>query len=175
MPKEIERKFLVDASALPANFRTLSLQSFTQGYVVIGPVSVRVRYEGQPRVPFNVRLTIKGPGTISRSEYEFEPAYEDRVKAVEMLHDLGGSNILKKRRYAVPWSRNGGPPKEGCEVLYWEVDEFSEPAGLCGLFLAEIELQDEAEAFVRPPWVTEEVTTDSRWTNAQLAMNGRPK
>ena len=37
--------------------------------------------------------------------------------------------------------------------------------------MAEIELQNEDEHFELPPWVTEEVTDDDRYYNANLAVN----
>ena len=37
--------------------------------------------------------------------------------------------------------------------------------------MAEIELQEEAERFVRPAWLGEEVTGDARYVNASLAVH----
>ena len=37
--------------------------------------------------------------------------------------------------------------------------------------MAEIELDDEEEYFNRPPWLGEEVTSDERYLNSNLAKN----
>jgi adenylate cyclase len=47
------------------------------------------------------------------------------------------------------------------------VDEFL--GANAGLIVAEIELDDEAEAFVRPSWLGAEVTHDGRYFNSYLA------
>ena len=39
-----------------------------------------------------------------------------------------------------------------------------------GLVVAEIELESEDEAFEKPDWIGEEVTSDSRYINACLAQ-----
>jgi adenylate cyclase len=38
-----------------------------------------------------------------------------------------------------------------------------------GLVVAELELDDEAESFARPPWLGAEVTDDPRYLNTNLA------
>jgi adenylate cyclase len=50
----------------------------------------------------------------------------------------------------------------------WDVDVFS--AANAGLALAEIELDSEEEVFARPRWLGAEVSTDQRFTNAQLSL-----
>jgi adenylate cyclase len=49
----------------------------------------------------------------------------------------------------------------------WEVDEFL--GANAGLIVAELELDDEAEAFARPSWLGAEVTHDARYFNSYLA------
>jgi adenylate cyclase len=50
--------------------------------------------------------------------------------------------------------------------MTWEVDEFlGENAGL---IVAEIELADENQAFIKPSWIGEEVTSDPRYFNSSL-------
>jgi adenylate cyclase len=39
------------------------------------------------------------------------------------------------------------------------------------LIVAEIELREESDTFVRPAWLGEEVTTDPRYLNASLAVH----
>jgi adenylate cyclase len=57
------------------------------------------------------------------------------------------------------------------EILYaghcWEIDVFDGPNQ--GLVVAEIELSDEEEQFLKPPWVGCEVTHDPRYLNVNLA------
>ena len=51
----------------------------------------------------------------------------------------------------------------------YEVDEFH--GDNAGLTVAEIELSTESEAFVRPEWLTEEVTGDPGYYNSALMRN----
>ena len=51
----------------------------------------------------------------------------------------------------------------------WEVDEFLGDNE--GLVVAEIELESETQIFAKPAWIGEEVSGDSRYTNANLARN----
>lgn len=50
----------------------------------------------------------------------------------------------------------------------WEVDVFITP--MEGLILAEIELSDEQETFELPNWVTEEVTGNPTYYNANMLL-----
>ena len=49
----------------------------------------------------------------------------------------------------------------------WEIDEFD--GANTGLVVAEIELDDPAQSFTRPPWLGEEVSHDARYYNVALA------
>jgi len=144
MGKEIERKFLVKKELLP------SLEGFwdiKQGYLSYYP-EVRIRhitYKDGGRSGF---LTVKGNGTLVRSEYEY---FIDDDEALEML-DLC-LNILTKKRYILD---------------RWEVDIFE--GDLDGLILAEIELYSEDELVELPEWVGEEVTADSSYKNKNLHL-----
>ena len=100
----------------------------------------------------------------SRPEYEYEiPLHE----ANEILDALCAHGRIEKWRHWVPHA--------GHE---WEVDEFL--GANAGLVVAELELDDEAETFVRPPWLGAEVTQDVRYYNSSLASapvarNGRAR
>jgi len=61
--------------------------------------------------------------------------------------------VLRKMRYSIP---------------PFGIDEFEAP--LSGLFLAEMEFEDDAgmDAFSPPPWIVAEVTLDSRFTGGHL-------
>jgi len=149
MGKEIERKFLVAGDAWRAE--VCSSRRLRQGYVAIdGKTNVRVRSDGQ-----RAWLTVKGAGEgITRPEFEYEiPADE-----AEGLFELCQGRIVDKTRHLVPIGEHT-----------WEVDEFA--GANLGLIMAEIELQEEAESFVRPAWLGEEVTGDARYLNASLAVH----
>jgi hypothetical protein len=54
----------------------------------------------------------------------------------------------------------------------WEVDAYE--GTLAGLVTAEVEMGSEADTPSLPSWLGREVTGDPAWSNAMLAMNGRP-
>jgi CYTH domain-containing protein len=92
---------------------------------------------------------------ISRPEFEYRIPVSD---AEYMLENLCGDRLISKRRYTMDV---GG--------MIWEIDQFE---GLNeGLIVAEIELENEEQTFVKPEWACEEVTFDFRYTNAALAGN----
>jgi CYTH domain-containing protein len=99
-------------------------------------------------------ITIKGKSTgMSRSEYEYEIPVAD---AEELLNDFCGS-VITKKRYEVRFAGK-----------LWEVDEFL--GDNKGLFVAEIELSSEIEAFELPDWISTEVTADKRYFNSSLSI-----
>jgi len=146
MPKEIERKFLVDAEKLPALHDPHYIR---QGYIP-GSVTatVRIRISNS-----NAFLTIKGRATgLTRSEFEYPIPLPD---AQQMLEELCNSTVIIKKRYLIPY-----------EGHTWEVDVFE--GNNKGLIVAEIELSDENETFSKPDWITEEVSYDPRYRNSNL-------
>lgn len=152
MGTEIERKFLVTGEG----WRALAMgpgQRLRQGYLHAGTPVVRVRLAGEAGF-----LTIKGPGLLSRAEYEYPiPAAE----AAELLRSLCPPPVIEKTRTRV---RHDG--------LVWEVDEFA--GQLAGLVLAEVELASPDQPFARPDWLGREVTEDARYQNAALSRAGAP-
>lgn len=98
-------------------------------------------------------LTIKGR-TIgaTRGEWEYPIPLED---AQRFLDELCEQPIIEKIRYRLPH-----------EGMLWEVDEFF--GENLGLVVAEIELLTEDQVFIKPDWVGDEVTHDSRYANANL-------
>lgn len=151
MKMEIERKFLVsnDGWRQAAGAGLLC----EQGYLASSAdgTTVRARRMGGKGI-----LTIKGPSEgISRVEMEYEIPAAD---AEAMINNLCGGRIVSKVRYRIEF---GG--------FFWEVDEFS--GSNEGLILAEIELEDESQAFETPDWLGEEVSHDSRYFNAALAKS----
>ncbi|MES2675966.1 MAG: CYTH domain-containing protein [Pseudomonadota bacterium] len=146
MPKEIERKFLIDLNlvVLPANGEVIK-----QGYIqTISKTVVRVRRYGQKAF-----LTLKGENSgASRSEFEYEiPVAE----AETILIELCQKPFIAKTRYCINVGKH-----------IWEIDVFSGENE--GLILAEIELSSETEAFEIPNWASKEVTDDSRYYNSNL-------
>ena len=160
MPREIERKFLVDSSDLE-KIRPLatSADRIIQGYVSKGGGNtVRVRIRNGKSF-----MTIKGPsldGGLSRYEWEF-PIPMERARE---LMELCGTSVIDKTRYLVPEILPDG--STGKHVF--EVDEYYGPNK--GLVTAEVELGDVLEEFNAPSWLGLEVTSDRRYSNASLSV-----
>ncbi|WP_417463358.1 CYTH domain-containing protein [Kordiimonas sp.] len=144
---EIERKFLVDKARLklPRKFKSIE-----QGYLMRAEGrSLRVR-----KVEGSYILTLKiGKGA---RRVEIERPLSKAEGAALLMQSL--DPLIIKKRYAV---------KHGGHV--WDVDVFKGENK--GLVLAEVELDDEDEAFERPDWVTREVTGDRLFQNSTLATH----
>lgn len=159
MALEIERKFLVKASSIPSLPPGTTYEQF---YLSSDPW-VRVRIISGKRagaVP-TAKLTIKGEGTLSRAEFEYDIPVED-ARAMLALAPDKGAKTLRKVRYKI---------QVGAHT--WEVDQFFSP--FTDFWLAEVELSSEDEEFETPRWATQEVTHDPRYSNAQLLEYGVPK
>jgi adenylate cyclase len=146
---EIERKFLV--TSLDFKNECFAKTTIAQGYLNSNPNrTVRVRIKGEKGY-----LTIKGIGNesgLSRFEWEKEIPVEE-AKALLNLCEKGA---IDKTRYEV---------KSGNHTV--EVDEFYGENE--GLIIAEIELQNENEAILKPDWLGKEVTGDERYYNSFLS------
>ena len=147
MAQEIERKFLVKGDFKADSFKATRI---TQGYLSSVPErTVRVRVKGEKGY-----ITIKGKGNDSgASRYEWEK--EIPVDEVKELLKLCEPGIIDKTRYLV---------KAGEHTF--EVDEFYGENE--GLGMAEVELKDESENFIKPAWLGEEVTGDVKYYNSML-------
>lgn len=146
MAHEIERKFLLSGDA----WRGLAQgQYLCQGYLSISPdCTVRIRIAGD-KAFFTIKGRTKG---LTRLEFEYPmPLEEARV----MLRELALRPLIEKTRYSIPH-----------QGLVWEVDEFHGENQ--GLVLAELELENENQAYEKPGWIGEEVTGDPRYYNANL-------
>jgi adenylate cyclase len=148
---EIERKFLVDLvhqqalSQYPGVF-------IKQGYLSSRPEqTIRIRIKGEEAF-----LTVKGK-TQGISRLEIETPIER--KAAEDLFTSFISQEVQKIRREVEF-----------EGKIWEVDEFL--GRHKGLWLAEIELAEEEEFFIKPLWLGREVSHERLYVNAYLAENG---
>lgn len=147
MGREIEHKFLVDTSLWrPAGAGVV----LRQGYLSTDKERVvRVRTAGP-----KAYLTIKGPGHISRAEFEYEIPFAD---ANFMLDHLCLPGVIEKTRYR---------QKVGAHI--WEIDVFHDEND--GLVLAEVELRGDDEVFEHPDWALREVSDDPRYFNAALSQ-----
>jgi CYTH domain-containing protein len=151
---EIERKFLVPA--VPRSLELGDGARLRQGYLAIdGAVEVRVRREGD-----EATLTVKAGTGLARTEVErpLTPAEAD-----ELWPATEGRRV-EKVRHRVPLPTG--------EVLELDVYE----GALAGLVTAEVEFPDAdaARGFVAPPWCPRELTGETGWSNASLAVEGRP-
>lgn len=147
MAIEIERKFLVQGDFKSQAF---SKSRITQGYISSShgrTVRVRIRDD-------KGYLTIKGPTDLSgMSRYEWEK--EISVTEAQELMKLSEHGVIDKVRYLV---------RSGKHIF--EVDEFL--GDNWGLIIAEVELDDENEEFLKPSFVGAEVTGDKRYYNSSL-------
>ncbi|MBC8393233.1 MAG: CYTH domain-containing protein [Deltaproteobacteria bacterium] len=147
MGKEIERKFLIKGDA----WRRAEGIAYRQGYLSsVKERTVRVRTARDKGY-----LTIKGIAAgATRVEFEYEIPRKDADQLLAMCEQP----LIEKNRHTL--EHNG---------FIWEVDEFFGKNS--GLIVAEIELQSESQAFLKPDWVGEEVTEDTRYFNSNLIKN----
>ena len=145
---EIERKFLVkkgDAYKSAA----FSHSHIKQGYIPADGATVRIRVRDDKAF-----LTIKGRSDEKGlSRYEFEK--EITTDEADQLLKLCKGGLIDKTRYLV---------KSGKHTF--EVDEFY--GDNQGLVMAEVELSDEHEAYVKPDFIGMEVTGDKRFYSSHL-------
>lgn len=151
---EIERKFLVPA--VPGSEELGPGARLRQGYLAIdGRVEVRLRLsEG------SATLTVKAGAGLARNEVEAELS---AVEAGELWPHTEGRRV-EKVRYRTPLATG--------EVA--DVDVYD--GALAGLATAEVEFTSEhvARAFMPPDWFGRELTGETGWSNASLAVHGRP-
>src|SRR5690625_4387178 len=136
--QEIERKFLVKSNDY--NVEAFDKMQIKQGFVNTHPErTVRIRIMGNKAF-----LTVKGKadnGSIRRFEWE----QEDRLEAANDKLAICEPGRIEKTRYLI---------QSGKHVV--EVDEFH--GENAGLLVAEIELENEQESFLKPPWLGQEVS-----------------
>lgn len=148
---EIERKYLVTSLAFEKEY--YAKKDIAQGYLSSNPErTVRIRIKDEIGY-----ITIKGKGNengTSRFEWEKEIAI-DEAKQLILLCEKG---VIEKTRYEV---------KSGKHTI--EVDVFHGENH--GLIIAEIELDNEDEHIIKPDWLGEEVTNNSKYYNSYLSKN----
>ena len=147
MAQEIERKFLPAGDGWRGR---AAGTPYLQGYLcAIKGQTVRVRLAGDQAF-----LTIKGPSQgISRAEFEYSIPVAD-ARELFLLCPLP---LIEKTRYRI---EHAG--------LIWEVDEFF--GANSGLVLIEVELISAEQTVIKPDWVGEDVSSDSRYSNAMLSF-----
>ena len=144
---EIERKFL--PKELPDDLTQFSFHKIEQGYLCTSPV-VRIR-----RSDDDYYLTYKSSGMLAREEYNLPLTAE----AYAHLKPKADGRIIEKTRYLIPLD----------DKLTVELDVFA--GDLAPLILAEVEFssENEANAFVPPEWLGEDVTFDRRYHNSTMS------
>jgi adenylate cyclase len=147
MAQEIERKFLVAGDSWKDGAKGTLIR---QGYLSVSKdCTVRVRIAGGKGF-----LTVKGASRgIVRTEFEYAIPADD---AAAMLGALCDRPPIEKTRWVVPF-----------KGFTWEVDEFH--GANAGLVVAEVELAAADAVPELPPWAREEVSSDPRYFNSNLA------
>ena len=151
MAIEIERKFLVCSTSYRKE--AISEKRIVQGFLNTHPErTVRIRVMGD-----EAYITVKGKSNVAgTSRFEWEQSIS--IAAAEALLQLCEKGVIEKIRFEVPVGNH-----------IFEIDEFSREN--TGLVVAEIELAEEDEHFVKPTWLGEEVTGDIRYYNSNLSKN----
>jgi adenylate cyclase len=150
MALEIEHKFLVANEGWRDHIQKSA--TYKQGYLSSLPTSsIRVRI-ADTQAWLNIKSATIG---TERLEFEYEIPLAD---AEQILTMLCNKPLIEKTRYFVPNENN-----------IWEIDEFA--GDNQGLIVAEIELHEAGQHFMKPPWLGAEVTHDLRYYNNNLAIN----
>lgn len=148
---EIERKFLVRTN----DYKREAFQKnkISQGYLNSHPErTIRIRIKAEEAF-----ITVKGKSSangLSRFEWEKKIAVEE----AEELLKLCEPGVIEKTRHLVK-----------AENHTYEIDEFYGENE--GLVIAEIELEFEDSEYLKPGWLGEEVTGDTRYYNSYLSKN----
>ncbi|HEX2391549.1 MAG TPA: CYTH domain-containing protein [Solirubrobacterales bacterium] len=154
MPREIERKFLVEE--LPPGLEDCERIEVEQGYLALAEdAEVRLR-----RAAEDLTLTVKLGAGEDRGEYEVQLS----AAQMDALWEACEGRRLRKRRHRLPLE--GGLRAE-LDVYLGELD---------GLRVVEVEFPSERSAgeFAPPPWFGRELTGDRRFANRSLAVDGAP-
>ena len=149
MNLEIERKFLITNT----NFKK---ESYQKKYIQQGFLNsdknrvVRVRI-----IEEKAYLTIKGISDKSgTSRFEWEK--EISVQEAKVLMKLCEKGVIEKYRYF-----------HKLENHVFEIDEFLGDND--GLIIAEVEIKNKNEVFIKPSYLGKEVTGDEKYYNSNLS------
>ena len=146
---EIERKFKVET--LPEDLLGPSSE-IRQGYLSVEPVEIRLRARDDAR-----ELTVKSLGGLRRVEVALPLTPEQFDELWPLV-----TAFVEKSRHLVQLAG-----------ALAEVDVYG--GKLRGLVVVEVEFtsEEEAASFVPPHWFGDEITEDSRFRNAALALAGK--
>jgi len=151
MSVEIERKFLVKND-------DFKLESYSKKYLKQGYLNTdknrTVRIRISDKTAF---ITIKGKSNNAGTT-RFEWEKEIQMQEAEALLLLCEPSIVEKTRYLVK-----------AEPHTFEVDVFA--GDNKGLIIAEIELKNETEKFIKPDWLANEVTGNVKYYNSNISKN----
>lgn len=147
MKTEIERKFIVSGTA----YKDLgTYEHCMQGYIPsTNDPLVRIRMIGSKSF-LTMKSNING---LTRLEYEYQIPNQD---AAELIKLFCKDSMVEKNRYIVVY-----------KSTIWEVDEFL--GDNAGLVVAEVELDTEDQFFNKPDWIKEEISTNKKYYNYNLA------
>lgn len=148
MPKEIERKFLLQTNN-EFQFANYPASQITQGYLAFDGNEIRVRMRLWTTAE-SYTLTIKQGSGIEREELEFDIPEEVAIALVR----IASPYVIRKRRY---------------EVGRWELDFFEDAVSPP---IVEIELESKNEKLPYHPLAElgREVTDDPAFVNRNIAL-----
>ncbi len=173
MTIEIERKFLIDESALlpPLGDGVKMVQCYLPSEVWLkhwpGEISELEEVLADPlssyrlRVHGNIAVATAKNRSDGPSRLEFER--EIPIDSVLEIVRSGNYPFIEK-------TRHNSPTKDD---LFWEIDLFEGKNS--GLIIAEIEIPAPEHPITKPNWVGRELTgQDEVWSNHALAKSPRP-
>ncbi len=156
---EIERKFIIDNLPPDLDLDSYPGKKIDQGYLASTPdTAVRIRRKGD-----KFFWTVKSAPTGHEAE-RVELECEITQTQFETMWPGTAGRRLEKTRYEIP---------HGDHTI--ELDVFG--GDNCGHMLAEVEFESTsgADMFQPPEWFGTDVTADSRFGNASIAVAGFPE
>ena len=156
---EIERKFLVSPSLDLKSLPILQHKRIVQAYIYNDKYTeIRVRsIDTNNESKYYYTVKISGDSSLIRAENEFEISKEIFASLIKKI--IPETYIIIKDRYNIQLHNN----------LVAELDYFC--GELEGLQMVEVEFPSEIEAsfFEKPDWFLEDVTSDKKYKNKNLA------
>lgn len=149
---EIEKKYLT--KEVPFSLDNFLCKRIVQAYVSFQP-TIRIRKSEE-----QFFLTVKGKGHVAREEFEIEITQQEYERLLEKTE----GNCVRKKRYYIPLE----------DGYLAELDIYE--GELEGLMTTEVEFStiEEAQAFVAPAWLGEDISKQKRYKNTSLALYGKP-
>lgn len=154
---EVERKWLIDKDNIEYDLSNAKIYDIEQTYISFSP-EIRIRRVNGNQYSFTVKNNMSADGLI-RNETDFLITEND----YNFLIQKKEANTIYKTRYKL---------LEDGQVI--AIDIFK--GDLEGLAYMEIEFanKDEANEYIAPKWIIQDVTDDIRYKNASLAQYGIP-